>query len=322
MGSGEKRFGRDYFEIITFMSGHYKKEKIGIVLVLLSAAFWGLFPVLVHDGVRHIPPLTFAAISTILAAVASFVYLVATGKQHELKKREAYTSLFMISLCIVIIPYTLFFIGAGKTSGVNTSMLLLSELIFTLFFTPLFGERNTRLKYIGVGGVFIGALFILYNGTFRLNTGDILIVLSTLSYPIGNFYSKRALNLVSTATILFTRFLLGGIFVLFLARMFEPGVDLFALSQNNMWLLLFNGLILLGVSKVLWYEGLRYVDISKAVSLVMTFPFFSLLALTFVYKEAISLYQWIGIVITFVGVYFCVKRPSADIMKTRYAPSR
>ncbi len=121
-----------------------KTETTGIILVLISAALWGMFPVFVNQGAKTIPPLMFAACSAMVAAIGSFVYLLFKGKLFELKKKDAYFSLLMITLFIVVIPYSLFFVGASNTSGVTSSMLLLSEIIFTLIFTPFIGEKNTK----------------------------------------------------------------------------------------------------------------------------------------------------------------------------------
>ena len=294
-------------------------EKLGLTFILLAAMLWGLFPVFVNRGTQSIPPLTFAAISVLLAALGTFIYLVTQGRLSELKNKKAYKSLLMVTLCIVIIPYILFFTGASKTSGVNTSMLLLSEIIFTMIFTPFIGEKTTAYKILGAGGIFFGGLFIMYNGTLKFNTGDILIIFSTLTYPIGNFYAKKAFNLVSPATILFVRFLLGGIFIAGLAFFLETPTKITTIIHDSWFLILFNGLILLGVSKVLWYEGLKRLDISKASSLAMTFPLFSLLALIIFFNEKISGYQWVGIAIMMIGVYFAVQRKSVDQRKTKYA---
>lgn len=298
-----------------------KHENAGVVLVLSSALLWGLFPVLVNRGVQSIPPLTFAAISILLAAVGGFVYALRQGKLHEIKKKESYYPLLMLTLFIVIIPYTLFFIGAKMTSGVNVTMLLLSELIFAVIFTPFFGEKTTFLKLLGAGGVFFGALFILYNGSFSFNTGDALIILSTLTLPFGNLYSKKALNLISPSIILFGRSLIGGLFVLAFALFFEPEASISATFSQNWILILLNGLIVLGLSKIFWFESLKRLDISKATSLVMTFPLFSIFTLIFFFQEKISVYQWIGIAIMMLGVYYSIRRPSVDFHSTKYAPS-
>jgi drug/metabolite transporter (DMT)-like permease len=296
------------------------RENKGVILALISAALWGVFPVMVNRGSRSIPPLIFAAISTLLAAAGSFIYAALKRKLPELRKKEAYASLLMITLCIVIIPYTLFFIGSSMTSGINTSLLLLSEIIFTLIFTPLIGEKTTIEKLAGAAGVFIGALMILYNGTFHLNIGDIMVIASTATYPIGNFYAKKALNRVSPSIILFVRFFLGGLFMLSVALLAERQSDMAAVISDDWPILLFTGLVLLGVGKIIWYEALNRLDISKAISLGMTFPLFSIILLVGIFKEPVSRYQWTGICIMMVGVFFSVRRLSTDPALTRYGP--
>jgi drug/metabolite transporter (DMT)-like permease len=297
-----------------------QKETTGVLLVLISAALWGIFPVAINRGTQHIPPLAFAAVSTLLAAAGSFIYTALSNKLGELKKKEAYASLLMITLCIVIVPYILFFIGSSKTSGINTSLLLLSEIIFTLIFTPFIGEKTTIEKLTGASGVFIGAALILYNGKFSLNAGDMLVIASTATYPIGNFYAKKALHQVSPSTILFVRFSVGGLFILLISMLAERQPSIPDIILADWPTLLFTGLILLGVGKIIWYEALARLDISKAISLGMTFPLFSLIVLIGLFKEEIANYQWLGIATMMVGIYFSVKRASVDPKSTKYTP--
>jgi probable blue pigment (indigoidine) exporter len=298
--------------------GMNRQETNGVVLALTSAALYGIFPVVVNRGTRHLSPLFFAAVSTLLAAAGALVYTVLKGKVCELKKKEAYSSLLMVTLCIVIIPYILFFIGSSKTSGINNSLLLLSEVIFTLIFTPLIGERTTFEKLAGAIGVLIGSGLILYNGQFRLNGGDMMIIASTITYPIGNFYAKKALARVSPSTILLVRFALGGLFILPVALLVEPH------STDKIFrewpLLLFTGFVVLGAGKIVWYEALGRLDISKANSLGSTFPVFSLIILIGLFKESVSPYQWTGIAVIMIGLFFSIRRASTDPRLTRYSP--
>ncbi len=295
-----------------------KQENLGVIFVLIAAAEWGVFPILVNRGTQNIPPLMFAAVTTILAAFGFFIYSALKGNLHELKNRNSYKSLIMVTLCIVIVPYILFFIGSSKTSGLNSSLLLLSEIIFTLLFTHLIGEKTTIIKLVGALGVFVGALLILYNGNFRLNIGDILVILSTATYPVGNFYAKKALNFVSSSTILLVRFLLGGFFILVISLFLESQSGIIQPIVANWGLILFTGLILLGVGKIIWYEGLKRLDISKAVSLAMSFPLFSLVILIVVFKETPSMFQWLGMLIMTIGVLFSIKRVSVNPALTKY----
>ncbi len=143
-----------------------------------------------------------------------------------------------------------------------------------------------------------------------------MIILSTIAYPIGNFYAKKTLNWLSSAGILFIRFLLGGLFISVLAIIFEsPKLNF---TSKEWSLILFTGIVLLGIMKMIWYEGFKRLDISKAILINKISPLFSLIILVFYFKEVISIYQTLGIAIMMFGVYLSVKRKSTDPKLTKY----
>jgi len=115
------------------------------------------------------------------------------------------------------------------------------------------------------------------------------------------------------------RFTLAGIILTTLSLITEDQTGIVDTINKNLPMLLFNGLFVLSVGKIVWYEALKRLDISKAISLEMTFPIFSLITLVFFFNEKISSTQWIGIGIMMVGVIFSVLRKSADPSKTRYS---
>ncbi len=295
------------------------KEKTGVTLILIGTATYGLFPIFVKLGSSQTQPITFMALSTLLAAICSFFYLALRKEFGFLKNRQAWPLIIYVTIFVVIIPYTLFCLGAARTSNLNTSMLLLAEIVFTLIFTHFIGEKTTLLKIAGSGAIFIGALFLLYKGKIYLNIGDILVILSTITYPIGNFFAKKALNIITPSAILFSRFLLGGLFMLLIATILEPTAGIKSTLETSWTSIILVGLISLAAGKIFYYEALKRLDISKTISLGMTFPLFSLLVIVLFFKESINLYQGIGVAIMMLGVYLSVKRPSVDPSLTKYS---
>lgn len=296
-----------------------RQENIGIILILSSALLWGLYPVLVNVGVQSLPPIFFSATTVLMAAVFSFLYILFSNQKFKIQQKKVRIPLIMITLFVIIVPSILFFTGAKLTSGINTSFLMLSELIFAMIFTHFMGEKTTWIKVLGGCGVLIGAGFLLYNGSFQLNWGDVLIFLSGSTYVFGNFYGKKALHLLPPEVILFVRSFLGGLFLLIVSLIIETPFNLLSLVQENWILLVINGFFMAFLSKIFWYQGLKRLDIFKATSIVMIFPLFSLIFLITFFGESINVQQWAGIIIMMMGVYFSVKRPSTDSGKTRYA---
>lgn len=293
-------------------------ETKGVIFVLASMVLWGAFPVIVHQGTQNLPPLTFAALSIAVAVFVLFLYIVITGKLSELRVKAAYKSTLMVSLFIVTIPTILFFVGAKLTSGTNTALLGLAEIVFTVIMTPWFGEKNSKTKLLGAGGVLIGGALIMYNGSWKLNIGDVLIVASTVLYPLGNFYAKRALTIVSDSVLLFGRFLLALIPVSVAAVIFEHN-QFYAANFYKYWpYIVLTGIAGYVIEKLLWYKGLRHLDISKAITLVNSSPLVSLVLLIGFFHESITLYQWVGLIIMLTGVFFAVNRTSTPLDQTRY----
>lgn len=295
-----------------------KQEFIGTIFILLAAMTWGAYPVVANVAVKFMPPLFFVGWSIFIASLFLLIYLIKQNKLSELKNKKVYFNLLMVTVCVVIIPQILFFIGVTKTSAVNASVLLLSELIFVLIFTPFIGENNTLYKYLGALGILVGSFFIMYKGRVGLNIGDVLIFFSTITYPMGNFFAKKSLNAVSPATVLFVRFLLGGIFIILFSFYFERSFQFLGLLIDHWKIFLLNGLVIFALSKMFFYEAMKRLDISKCVSLGLTFPLFSVLIL-FGMGQVISFRQFVGIAIMAVGVYFSIKRKSVDINTTKYA---
>ncbi len=296
-----------------------QQEKIGVMLALVAASIHGLAPLIINQAGKLIPPLTFAAITTLIGSVFCFFCAAWEGKLHELKIKKAYPLLLLVSLFIVIIPHILFFVGASKTSGINTSLLGLSEIVFLLIFAPFIGEKNTLEKLIGAISILIGGIFILYKNHFTLNLGDVFIIFSTAFYPIGNFYAKKAFNIVSPSIVLFTRFFIGGICIFIISLIIEPDANIPSIMTNNIVTITFTGLIFLGIGKTIWYMGFKRLDISKAISLIMTAPLFSMIFLLIIYQEKLSIQQWIGVAIMCTGMFFSVKRKSVEMSETKYA---
>ncbi len=288
-----------------------KSERRGVFFIILNTMLWGIFPVLINRGSHTIPPLTFAAFTALIGAVGAFLYSLYKKTTQEIYRRNTYFPLLMIILFISLIPSILLFVGTSKTTALNTSLLGLSEIIFTLIFTHFYGETTTATKLIGAFGILIGAGFILFHGSWHLNSGDVLIIVSTAFYPIGNLYSKRLVKIISPETILMVRWGVSGLILLGLAAIFENFSQWPNIIVANWKLLIVNGLFLYFLSKLFWYQSLKQLDITKAISLNMTYPIFSILLLLAL-GEKISLLQGVGIIIMALGVIFSLRRKSTN----------
>lgn len=273
---------------------------------------FSLFPLIINAGTKIMPPLFFAGVSLLIAAILFLSYLIFTKQLNQILNHAVLKASTIVTLLVVVIPYFAIFTGTKLTSGINTAIFLQTEILFALILCRFWlKEKISRIQLFGSLSIFIGALFVLYSGHFGLNTGDILIILGTSIYPLGNHYSQKALRIASPMLILFIRSALGGILLIILSLLFEKQISPLSLSTKDLWLIIANGLGMMFISKILWYEGLKRLSLTKATALTMSYPIFTLLFAAIFLKELPTAYQLVGLTIIMIGVYLTTAKPAA-----------
>jgi len=288
-----------------------REQKVGEWFILSQVALYGLFPIVINYGAKVMPPILFFAMSTLAGATILFIYMLVTGRAKDMFNKKAYKYILGVIAFIAVIPNLFIIFGTKLTSGTNTAILLQAEIIFTFLICSIFfHEKITLKRLIGAIIVILGATAVLYQGSFNINAGDLLIIAGTFFFPIGNYFAKRALQITSAASILFLRSIIGGLFLLFLSFAIEgTSGNFLSLSQKNIFPILINGILVMSLAKVLWYEGLRRIDISKAVAIGISSPAFSLLFAYIFLSEIPNAYQIFGVGAIIIGVLVVTRKP-------------
>ena len=283
-----------------------RETKIGALIVLLGTFIWSFHPILIQRVTQSAPGLVVMVLTHTTALVVASIFFLAKGNFSGLFKKHLYRDQLWAAFLIVILPMTLFYTGARLTSGVNASVLLLSELLFTLPLAAWNGESITRAKLIGSGAILLGSFLVLFRGFDHFSWGDVLIILSTASYPFGNFISKRLLKEISPETLLLSRLALGLPALFLISLIFAPGYNYGSVFKAHWLTIIVAGGFCLAISKIMWFNGIKRLEISQALPLGLTFPVFSLITLVALGWETVSLQQFFGILCLFIGVYYIV----------------
>lgn len=290
-----------------------KKERTGELFVFLNLCIAGLSPILSNYATKIMPPLLFAGSSIIVAGLTMFIYSAITSNLFSIVGKKIWLYLLGVTFFIVIIPGIFIFTGTSKTSGINTAILLQTELLFTFIVCGLFlKEKITARKIFGALMILSGATVILYKGSFSFNIGDLLIIIGTAFYPIGNMFAKKALRLTAPSNILFVRNLLGGSALIAISLMFEKySLTPFEYLKNNWIVIAVAGIAVYAFAKLLWYYGLRLMEISKAISLGIASPAFSLFYAFLILKEIPNIYQFAGLLVIMTGLFILTRQKTA-----------
>lgn len=296
-----------------------REERIGELFIFGELVFHSFFPVIINYSAKIVPPIFFAAGATLVAAACIFLFLLFTNGLRAKISRQALYYILLVTLFIVIIPSIFIFIGTRATSGINTSILLQTEILFTFIILGLLGkEAITGQKLSGALAVLLGGIAVLYNGSFKLNPGDLFIVAGVFFYPIGNIFAKKALRLTQPAVILFIRSLLGGGVLLAVSLAFEqfnrPAVFYF---KDQLVYFLLCGVVVYFIAKMMWYEGLKRIQITKAVPIALSSPALSIVYAVAFLKEMPTVFQIAGFLTVLLGLFVITWKPSRETLAAK-----
>ncbi len=293
-----------------------KHERRAVSFVMTSSMIEGGFPIFINQASRIFPIMFFAAVSTYIGAILHIGLLIVRKRLRQHLPWQTWGFIAGVTLCNSVLALLFIFAGTRYTSGINTALLMQSEMLFSfIFFRVIIGEHISIRQMIGALIVLTGTLTVLYNGSFALNAGDILIVLGTMFFPIGNMCAKKALEVASSSYVLAVRHIVGGTVFTVLAFLYEDiTLQMFSLVWDHIYLVLFYGIIVLVISKLCWYEGLKDLALSKAVSIMLGYPIFSMIFAMVFLHEIPTVYQVLGMSITIGGLFILVKRSSPSTL--------
>jgi drug/metabolite transporter (DMT)-like permease len=224
----------------------------------------------------------------------------------ELKNKNAYKDLLLTSFWITTL-FSLVFIGMQYTTAGNMSVIIFLQLFFSYLYFNVFGKD--KMNFIHSLGAFImgvGAIIILLPDELNFNQGDWIILLAAIIAPIANLYSKRAREFCSSETILGFRTLVALPVISLLAWLIEPQINIENIQKAIPYVVLI-GLLVFGVSKILWMEALHRISITKISAMIALVPPMTLFFAYLYLNEVPEMRQIIGIIPILIGGYLLTK---------------
>lgn len=79
-------------------------------------------------------------------------------------------------------------------------------------------------------------------------------------------------------------------------------------AKENWKIIVMNGAVVYLVSKLLWYKGFRFIEISKAISISMAMPAISLVYAASFLHEIPTIQQTAGFVVVITGLLLLTRR--------------
>jgi len=282
------------------------KEREGEILMVGLAILESWFPIFSIVSMSYIGALHTYTYSLLIALAFFIMIMFKRDRFKELKNKEAYKDLLLTSFWITSL-FALVFVGMRYTTAGNMAVIIFLQLLFSYLYFNVFGKEKMHTLHVwGALIMGIGALIILLPNELTFNKGDLLILVAAAIAPFANLYQKRAREFCSSETILGFRTLVGLPFIALMAWAFEPAVryDAFLSALPS---LLFIGILIYVVSKIMWIEALHRTSITKLSAMLGLVPMMTLIFAYFYLNEVPEIRQVLGVVPVLAGGYLITK---------------
>ncbi len=290
-----------------------RDEKVGELAALGHMVLDGFWPVGAAYGtqVLNIPPVELLGLATFISSLFFLGLTLKKGHLRQLWKVKVLKGCAAYTACLLL-PYAAIFYAAKFTSGINIALFTQSEVIFAAVIGWLFlKERVQTTRVLGVLCILCANLIVLYNGSVSFNPASLILIFAPVVFVFGNAIAKRLQKTgLSYAPLLLFRSGVGGAFLLILSFLLED----FQIPAASSWTFLFLfGFLAFGLPKAFWQIALNKIDLSKTTAIGLSYPAFSFILAYFWLNEIPSLYQWLGLLISFVGIYFLMRSSSKKL---------
>ncbi len=289
-------------------------ERKGEIIILSEGWLWGLFPVITAMTYLSLPPLVSLGFATLFSSLVFLFLFIWNKRWPELKDGEALKDIFLVALINGALYYILYFIGLKYSTSGNVSLVALMEIFFSYLYFQVWQKEYFSVKYLwGSLLMLLGAVIILLPKSSGWYAGDLLILAAAATGPAGNYFQKRARKKVSTETILLLRCIVSVPAIFLTANLFGE-VLAWTDIKNSLPTLLLNGVVLLGLSKIFWIEGIHRLSITKAIALSSVSPLFTLVFAYFLLGNIPTVWQLSSFVPLFFGLILLTsKNPEKEL---------
>lgn len=297
-----------------------EQEKSALFRCHLSLFFviliWGSTFVNIKIVLPQIPPITIALLRFIIASVVMGFFLVIT-KQPRLKKQDL--PIMIITGFTGITAFNVLQnLGLRYAGATDAAILISMSPVFIALLSWLFlKEKISAFQLIGISIAFTGSVLVATNGSLN-NTGgfdrlrvygDMLILLSSLTWAIFSIYLKKLLTIYPPVTIMTYSTIIGTIFLLPLSFLEYP-VNFQAINLAGWLNIIYLGLLASALGNLIWNWALSKVSPVTAGAYLYLSPVVSAVVAFIFLNEIPSVYTITGGIIIILGTFFASKHDS------------
>lgn len=281
-----------------------KNERKGLLFAFLSSFLYDLNVPVSKYSLKTLSTNEILFLLYFGSAVGLFLLMLFNKKQKFSLKPEKGESIFIIGVIIFDILAALFIVESLKYIDASTvSLISILEISFTIVISHfIFKTKISKNLIIAVILVSIGGILLSFDSSteFKLSIASMLTVFATACWGLENNLTAKVSDKNPLLLVFYKCFAVAIFNLLFILN-----INIFEFFINN-WYLLVIGFFTYGISILYYVYAINYIGISKT-SIVFSFsPVFGALISLILFKEKITIYFVISLILMLMGIYFTI----------------
>ncbi len=287
------------------------------ILLLLTAAIWGLAFVAQKVGAEHVGAFTYNGIRFALGSISLIPLILFLNKkkgENEKTKNDDRDSLKLtvkagiIAGCALFIATSLQQMGvmgttAGK-AGFITGLYMVIVPILGLFLK----QKVNNSTWIGIVIAIIGLYLLSINEDFSISNGDLLVLIGSVGWAIHILLIDNFTKKIDPLKLSSVQFATCSILSLVMAIIFED-INMVGIS-GAMVSILYGGLLSVGVAYTLQVVAQKNAKPSHAAILLSMESVFGALGGAMFLGERIGARGLVGCILIFIAIIISQLKPS------------
>lgn len=289
------------------------------ILLLLTAAIWGLAFVAQKVGSEYVGAFTFNGIRFALGSISLIPLILLLNKKKEnndAKKEEGGNSLKHTIRAGIIVGCALFIATSLQQTGVMYTTAGKAGFITGLYMVivPILGlflkQKVNNTTWIGIVIAIIGLYLLSINEDFSISKGDLLVLIGSVGWAIHILLIDNFTKKIDPLKLSSIQFATCSILSLLVAFIFED-INIVDISAALVPIL-YGGLLSVGVAYTLQVVAQKNAKPSHAAILLSMESVFGAIGGAMFLGERIGSRGLVGCVLIFIAIMVSQLKPATD----------
>ena len=284
------------------------QKAIGVIAILIAAVMWSLEPSLIKFSYTNSDYLHTTAIRAIFIALTALVYIFLTGTGNFKLNKKQFSVLAILALVATVFGELIFLYALTKTSIVNVVVLAHMQPVFIVLFGyfVLKIDKLNKIDYAGMALMIIAGMMVTTKTfqnliSFNIWTStDLLVIASTVAWAATAILARKYLHELDAGVVVFYRYTIASLvlcaYVIATSKLFIANIYQVIAG------------IVVGIGIIMYYESIKRIKAAQAGALELSAPFFAAILGYIFFRETITIIQFAGMLLMFVGVYFLSRK--------------